>query len=284
MSNQPYSHLPMRTGLAISGHDPRRIYFMLRGYYDGSGKSDDGSAYLTLTGMVASESVWERFEVAWGKVLERHNAPVFHMKDAMALKKNFDQKKGWIDVKVNELVTDLFKVLAAFRPIDGPSNSNLIAMSCTVVMEDYRRAKNSVHNLKEPEAICVDFCVGGGVPHDIDPIKEGKRPGIVLVFDRNECFQKMITRVWQDLISGQVIGWPEQIVDIVDRDKELVAVGTSNICPLQASDLLAWLMNKRHSSDVQDRIKPWLVQSAFAVAHSMKIYDYPRLMAKYGRA
>ena len=57
---------------------------MLRGYYDGSGKSND-SEFLTLTGVIASESVWERFDKSWRAILEKYQVSDFHTSEAMSL-------------------------------------------------------------------------------------------------------------------------------------------------------------------------------------------------------
>ena len=106
--------LSMRSGLAISGRNPNRLYLMLRGYYDGSGKPED-SEVVTLTGVVASESVWERFEPEWHEALTRHGASVLHMKEAMALKGLFSSEDGWTDKKVDALLIDLWCVIGKFR-------------------------------------------------------------------------------------------------------------------------------------------------------------------------
>lgn len=113
---------------------------MLRGYYDGSGTTAD-SPCLTLTGLVASESVWERFEDAWAAVLMKHDISYFHMTDAMALRGQFSS--GWTDEKVHALILKLLQVLGRFRAISGSSESNLIARSCTIVVDDYRRASHT---------------------------------------------------------------------------------------------------------------------------------------------
>ncbi len=252
---------------------------MLRGYYDGSGTTAD-APFLTLTGLVASESVWERFEEAWAAVLLEHGISHFHMTDAMALRGQFSFENGWTGEKVNALILKLLKVLGRFRTIHGSRESNLIARSCTIVMDDYRRVLTCIP-LKEAEAICVDYCVGGGIPKDIDAVDQRKPADIVLVFDRNEGFQKMITRIWQDLRNRRQEGWPQQIRNIVRKDRELVEVGSHNTCPLQASDLLAWLTNQKHSYHNRQRIAFWTATSSIAVEHYAKVYDYPALMKRF---
>lgn len=133
---------------------------MLRGYFDGSGKSND-SEYLTLTGLIASESVWERFESSWGEVLQKYQISDFHMSEAMSLKDRFSRENGWDREKVGELIKDLWNVIGRYRwTKDLSLKSNLNARSCTVVMRDYRRAKAERPKMREPEALCTGFCLG----------------------------------------------------------------------------------------------------------------------------
>ncbi|MBX3370039.1 MAG: DUF3800 domain-containing protein [Nitrospira sp.] len=252
---------------------------MLRGYYDGSGTTPD-APFMTLTGVVASESVWTRFEKAWAAVLLEHGISYFHMPDAMALRGQFSAEYGWTDAKVNALILKFWQVLGRFRAIDGGRESNLMARSCTIVMDDYRRLLRCIP-LKEAEAICVDYCVGGGIPKDIDSADELKPAEIILVFDRNEGFQRMVTRIWQDFKSRRAAGWPQQIRNIVKKDRELVEAGSHNTCPLQASDLLAWLTNRKQSTHNLERIAFWAATASIAVEHYEKVYDYSALVKRF---
>src|SRR5437867_4707587 len=87
-------YLPLKSNIPFSVRNPDRIYYMLRGYFDGSGKIED-SEYITLTGLIASESVWERFERSWGAVLQKYQISDFHTSDAMALQGKFSPENGW---------------------------------------------------------------------------------------------------------------------------------------------------------------------------------------------
>ncbi len=212
---------------------------MLRGYYDGSGKSHEkDSKFLTLTGIVASESVWKEFENKWNAVLNRHGAPSLHMADAMSLRGDFSRANGWDDQRVDNLVRDLWNVIGEFRFSTEGKGSNLTAFSCTIIMEDYRRAKAENTRLREAEAICVNCCFK--LPFDIE-----RFPEIVMIFDCSEGFQKTITRVWEKAKGKELAGWPRQIRNIVNRTKERETLGTSYECPMQAADMIAWLVNNR---------------------------------------
>ena len=266
--------LPIYSGLAICTRDPKKLYLMLRGYYDGSGKKED-SRYLTLTGVVASESVWEAFEKRWTQVLVKHNVGCFHMTDAMTLRRDFSPTNGWDDDKVDKLIRDLFNVLGEFRA--NPDNlSNLVVLSCTIDMHDYRRADDENKVRLEPEAICVNFCFQ--LPRDIDE-PDRQYPEIVLVFDMNECFQRMITRVWQDVKSHNEAGWPKQVRDIVSRARELISTGSSNNCPMQAADMIAWIMNNLQINP--ERTAAWNIAMVAMIEHHFTAYDYTKLIEEY---
>src|SRR5947208_14341791 len=98
-------YLPLKSNIPFSVRKPDRIYYMLRGYFDGSGKIED-SEYVTLTGLIASESVWERFERSWAEVLQKYRISDFHMSEAISLNDRFSRENGWDRKKVNELIND----------------------------------------------------------------------------------------------------------------------------------------------------------------------------------
>jgi hypothetical protein len=131
---------------------------MLRGYFDGSGKPED-SEYVTLTGLIASESVWERFERAWSEILQKYQISEFHMGEAMSLNDRFSVENGWNREKVRRVVNDLWNVFGQYLwTKDLSLKSNLNARSCTVVMRDYRRAKLEIPRIRELDALCTGFC------------------------------------------------------------------------------------------------------------------------------
>jgi hypothetical protein len=238
---------------------------MLRGYFDGSGKPHE-SDYLTLTGLVASESVWERFECSWSDVLRKYQIPAFHMTDAMSLKKRFSPQNGWSRGKVAELVKDLWNVIGKYRWTDDvPVNSNLNACSCTVVMSDYRRAKLQRPRLREPEALCTAFCLHG-IPFDLDSRLE--HPEIILTFDRGEAFRKTVYRGWVKFKKLTNAGWPKQF-------KKIEAGSAADKCPIQAADLVAWTLNKHHKTPDG---YPETVGLVIMLSHQMKVFDYETIM------
>jgi hypothetical protein len=240
---------------------------MLLGYFDGSGKSEV-SEYLTLTGLIASESVWDRFERSWNEILQKYHISVFHMSEAMSLNNRFSVRNGWNREKVRAVVNDLWNVFGRYLwTKDLSLKSNLYARSCTVVMRDYRRAKSENPRLREPEALCTGFCCHR-LPFDLDSNLE--HPEIALVFDRGEPFLNTIYRGWVKYKHRPDAGWPKQIKEI--------RFAEANQCPLiQAADLVAWTINKYHR-----RPDGYPDADAFAasimVSHETKTFDYDAIM------
>jgi hypothetical protein len=113
----------------------------VKAYYDGSGKSTPSAKAITLTGIVAPETVWQRFEPLWEKALARNSVRCLHMSDLMAARGEFERGCGWTEEKRVQLIRDLFNVFGEFR------TEGLRAYSCTIMLDDYRLlfAKTPAH-------------------------------------------------------------------------------------------------------------------------------------------
>jgi len=139
----------------------------LKAYYDGSGKNDNVTKVLTLAGFAAPERTWTKFEAEWKDVLERNVVQSFHMSYAMTFNGQFERLKRWDEARRKALLKDFFNVLGKFR------TDHFEAYSCSVILDDYRRANCTIPELRSPEALCVNFCVGGLqlAPEDFDTPK-----------------------------------------------------------------------------------------------------------------
>jgi hypothetical protein len=239
---------------------------MLKAYFDASG-TDGSSSLLTLAGMVASESVWRRFELEWNALLDSYGVQCFHASDAKALQGAFRRESGWNDGMVSSLEKDLWMVIARFRATKQfESGSNLLGSSCSVSREDYERAKSDRPQLRSREAICLNYCFNV-LPRDLD--SEKTHPDVILVFDQNEEFMKTIYRNWINYRNHVDAGWPSQI-------KAIEKGNTSKDIPLQAVDLLAWSIN-RHQRVGYHRgfIAPFLI------ALHKNVYTYDSLVERF---
>ncbi|MBL8038327.1 MAG: hypothetical protein JNN16_12575 [Nitrospira sp.] len=254
---------------------PVPLYMMLRGYYDINGRKED-SEFLTMTGLVASESVWEVFEVKWQEVLQAHGAWSFRMSDVMYLKGEYSRHHGWDDKRVDALLRDLWNLLGKFSYGDIGLKSNLTAVSCTMVMKDYRQAKKEYPQLIEPEAICTSSCLQW--PSDLDD--DSDRPAeIVMVVDRHACFQELSGRVWGGSSKQPGVGGLKQIKNVVYRDRVPIEISIIDRAPFEATEMIAWLVNNRHN--IQSRMRRWDFATIIAMKHYMKTYDYAALTETY---
>ena len=238
----------------------------LKAYYDSSGKNDTVNKVLTLAGFAAPEDVWHRFETEWKCALDDYGAQFFHMSEAMSLKGHFNGNNGWNEAKVYALVKDLFKVIGKYR------TEYFEAYSCSVILSDYRRAQLTIPKLRSPEAICVNFCIGGLQlsPADFDSPKP-----IDLFFDRKETFLKTIYAVWdQAKNKTQTKGWPKQIGDIKSVDSKTTF-------PVQAADMFAWIVHRHHTGPNNH---PWYHASFLLAEHYSKIYNYEKIVAEYANS
>jgi hypothetical protein len=238
---------------------------MIKAYYDGSGKSDNPKCRaITLAGLAASESVWQKFEIEWGKVLKEYGIKWVHMTDLMSFGHEFSRRYGWDEIKRSQLIRELLGVLGKLRFIEGAAlGSNLMASTCTVLMEDYRRALKEIPKLRIPEAICVRFCANM-IPYDIDVDNGGNRPKLIMIFDQNEDFLHTIDKNWRKPKKKADAGWPKQIECICK-------VNSKDIKPLQAADFFAWLVNKK---DKEGKQSPYSLVISIVTEHRSFLYNY----------
>lgn len=236
-----------------------------KAYYDSSGKNDNVSKLLTLAGFSAPENIWSRFEIEWKKVLINNNIQYFHMSDAKSLRGNFDPRNGWDENRANNLVKDLLNVIGKFR------TKRFETYSCSIILSDYRRAKQAVTSLRSPEAICVNFCVGGLqlANEDLNLPKS-----IRLFFDQNETFLNTIYTVWdREKNKDKTSGWPKQIISID-------AVNSKTTYPIQAADMFAWMINRHYTHQDEEY---WSFLTYLLAEHYSKMYDYDKIIEEYAK-
>ena len=231
---------------------------MLKAYYDSSGTNDEESKVLTLAGVAASEHTWLQFEADWKRILNSYGEKSFHMSKVMSL-----PHRGWEKEKVRSFINDIFNVIGKLR------TKHFKIYTCSIILNDYRRAKSDIPGLRPPEAICVNFCVGGLqlLPEDLDSPKS-----IKLYFDRNEPFLNTINVVWNRAKNKcQTTGWPKQIHSITSVD-------SISTYPIQAADMFAWMMHRHYTHS--DKYH-WDWYTFLIADHYAKMYDYDRIKNDY---
>jgi len=236
-----------------------------KAYYDGT-HDDQREQALTLSGVVAPESLWTDFEKDWDNALaESHVYEDLHMRDLMHNKGYFADFSHQDKL---ELVGSLWNVFGRYR------GTRLQAYSCSVLLPDYERAKKTIPNLREPEAMCVDFCAGG---LQLTEEELSLPKPILLYFDRGEPFMHTINRVWEKATNGGTYfgtrrGWPYKILNIIPANR--------SYSPIQAADLIAWSINRYRCTG--DAIGQAFATSALLmVQHYGRVYDYDEILSEY---
>jgi hypothetical protein len=223
-------------------------------YYDGSG-THQGSKVLILAGFAAPVNVWASFNEKWRDVLNLHGVTELHMRKTAALFNRGDQE-------AIALVKGLFNVIGSFRL------ENFTAYSCAVLLDDYVAAKRLVPTLKAPEAICVNFCVGG-LQLTAEDLSE--REPICIHFDENEPFLKHLDRAWRlaRKVNSRAI-WARQIRHVVPV--------CSDEFPIQAADLFARLIYRYQYCNKHSF---WAASTIIAAKHISQVYDYEGILQTY---
>jgi hypothetical protein len=238
---------------------------VIRGYFDGSIYYSPTIKLLCLGGVIGPATVMDEFSKRWRATLNEHGVETFHMSDVMAGRGNFD---GWHRKRTDELLKALANVFGNFY------QRHLRVKSCIIDLDAYDRAKTLFATLKNPEAICVDFCCGSAVPPDESVQADQQYSSIIFCFDQNEEFLKFIYSAWQRRRKAHRGGWPEQVKDIVK--------GNSAYEPgLQAADLIAWSTNSAYRGI--ERSYPYAFLNILMGMH--KFFDYDNIIsgAKDGR-
>ena len=237
------------------------LHMPLAAYYDSS--ADRGRQVVTLTGVAARCVIWESFERNWLGVLKSYSVPALHMNKLMHFRGDFKAENGWNERRRSQFLGELWNVIGSFRM------QHLVAYSCSVLTDDWSRARSDLPSLVSPESMCVNFCVGGlHLPIEC----QGESKPVLLYFDRNEQFMHKVNRVWvqQKKRSGTLFS---QIRNITAVD--------STKYPIQAADLLAWIENKEARGEDYPFKAMLRLSRILMIEHVICIYDYRHILLDY---
>ncbi len=250
----------------------------IKAYYDSSGKSNNARAqYLTLAGYAGSPKAWDEFEQRWIKALQNEKCAYLHMAEALSLQGEFAKSKGWTQKRVLKLIAEL--VNECLSPIGWTDfKGEFQGASCTINLTDYRKVKDELAELKEPESICVDFVITialMSMPKDSN-LPFGKKGMVELFFDKNEAFMHKVDRVWRSKPNKQLQG-PLRLVSTIAQLDSRQRAG------LQAADLLAWSTNRYYTHGMSDPIGSLAsTLRVFAAPAFTEYYDYSKLKKEFG--
>jgi len=210
--------------------DPERQYLVLKAYFDGSGT--DSPALLTLGGFSGPETAGEALGVEWREVLRDTRIPFWHTTDALQLSGVYKHRPGWDAMLAVSTFDRLLAVLMTHADHRLPRDKRLVGHVAEMPLAEYHHARVETPSLRQPEAICVNGCVG-------QVLATGDAP-ILLYFDQNEKFLRHIHRVWKKGRSDRRASQREWAL----RVENIAELSSQKYVELQAADLLAWLFTR----------------------------------------
>ena len=200
---------------------------VLECYFDGANKATEEFNRVVLAMACGAPDQWRDFNADWDALRQQHSAPPLHTTDAAALGGKFCRKYGWDDRRVDDYIIGAVKVIRRYL------ESGLHVATLTILLEDYRRARNeiallpkSVNNILVSESMGFCFRLGrqiGAEKYDLH-------------FDRNESFR------------GHVIDVKESKQALIDvpyfKRVNVCTADVADLTPaLQMVDLFAWCIS-----------------------------------------
>jgi Protein of unknown function (DUF3800) len=236
---------------------------MFRVFLDGS-RYEQEPRTLCLGCVVAPDTVWSDFNSKWIATLETFELKSFHMTDAMAGRGAFER---WKKDRVDDLLKALTNVITSFFDRD------LRVKTCLIDMAAYEKAQKELPKLKDPEAICIDFCCGTPIQLGESSTLTETQPDLFFCFDQNENFMKFFDSAWRKRRKKKYKGgWPQQV-------KEVRKASSSVEPGLQAADLIAWSTNAASRG-----IERAYVHAFLNILMGMRLhFDYERIHEEYAR-
>lgn len=221
---------------------------VLKGYFDG-GNQADSQQYdrITLATVCGTLFQWSSLESEWNEALTRHDASFIHTTNAVGLQKEFSPNKGWNNDKVDNLISDCVRVIERHLyvpdgkvdpalPFGNIAKSGLMAVTLTVLLEDYKRAKKAKPMLPTSVSeICATESLGFF-------LKWGKKIGTrryELYFDQGEPFYGHVYDRKHNKKSKKDIDLMKRVIHLGESDMKFVPA-------LQVADLFAWCINHNH--------------------------------------
>jgi hypothetical protein len=242
--------------LAVTGN-LRKMAF-LTAYLDES-KSDP---IFVLAGLVSTAHNWNRFSREWGKVLKEYQIPYLHMKEFAFSKGPF---QGWSESRRKALLQRFLFLIK--------SGERIHSFSCIFNYRQYdhifppRFRQQQDHYFFAFQNCIVSmksFCDR----HNLAPAGEK----IDLVFDNQAQFAQRALQVYAKYKSIDSI--PEEHRNIISS---LSFADDQEVMPLQASDLLAYEINKNRRGFIRT---PGIVLNKLKGSHSTW---NNKMLGEYGR-
>jgi hypothetical protein len=201
-----------------------RWQLMLEGYYDDSGKENDGT-YVCLAGYLApNDSHWTPFVEKWRHLLVLHGLEELHLKTFLRVA----EKKGWDKPKRDAVLSDF---------IDVVRNAQLIGFGVGV---DVKVWKVLPKERRKRFGTAQEFAMQRILRMTIEKLMAvGIKDHVNVVFDQDEEFCS--PRLMRYFAAREADRLFKEMVPII-------SFADARVCyPLQAADLLAWFSRRRLS-------------------------------------
>jgi len=249
-----------------------RLLIAFESYFDCSGGVKN-TPYLTLAGMAADDSMWSEFNRGWNDILRSSNPPAayMHMTEALTLRGEFDQKKGWSNQSIYKLAYKLLKFMSEM------DKTKFRQFMCAIDMHAYRKLESEGIQMHGPIEIC-NKC-----PETVLSWYVTKYPGVIqhlhFFFDQGEPFKEGFEQLWTSN-KNNVLG--SHGADIFWSLLKTISSADMRDHPaLQAADMLAWSVNRGLTSKGDRPFKAWAHIMHQVIPTSGIIWNEERLRKHY---
>ena len=239
-----------------------------KSYFDGGNQADTRQyMILTLAAFSGSGIQWDHFTEQWNIVLKRHRADFLHTTDALAMARPFTQKSGWKEAAVQAFIEDCVSVIercSTTRRGDIFSFLGVRPVTVSVILNDFRKALETIPDLGSAEHLCVIYaaahCTTWGLFNGYHKCQ--------FFFDQGEPFCGHILDRKRNRTAKRAALEIRNITHVEQSDMR-------NVPALQAADLLAWAVNRRHEDGCSRY--PWQ-ERLLAIDREKELFDYSRLL------
>jgi len=208
---------------------------VLKSYFDKSGQED--AQWMTLGAVAAGDQVWAEIEQDWTGFLLNHNPPAnyMHLVEAVPLRGEYSQSKGWDDDKVFGVINSLLSMLSDVL------KTHYCHFICTIDMKAYRKLLDEHYQLDSPADLCVTTCVRGIFEWYLSQY-QGLDLEAHYYFDIGEPFEPILKAKWErELEASQKTG----AYSLWSHIKHIGSAQMRKTPGLQVADMLAWATNRK---------------------------------------
>jgi hypothetical protein len=247
----------------------------IQAFVDESG-SKNQDQFLVLAGLIGTVESWVRFSDQWRAALSaKPSIPAFHMRDAVPLKGAF---KGWTQTERDNKILALAETVRGFDFTAIHSSIDMIAFSELLPPPEHKPKGAStrlMNLLREPYHLAFNAMIMA-VSYELLDQKQSER--FEMFFDKSGLGLK--AREWYPVWRYTAESRVQAIAPI-----EPFFRSDDDEMPLQAADLLAWVL-RRELSETQQHTFDWIaipMSQGVTWSGRNQPFDRPRLERMFDR-